>query len=526
MFNINFSSDLGTVQHSHLSAASNAENLIVILQVFRNEDSGIDATPVQENIFKISERYVNAAGVRLVCVEHAENQVPAPPPEMTFSDLVKSTSVSAAVRKLVGEYPNLVEAWGVDDLGLIDRSYKAMHALKDSTTRQSRFFPRLCNYLYAAQSRYYTPMLAELRRGTIGMYREETLAVDFPLTVRASLMNRIAEAVGLDLEQFPVYSTFSTSASMEHSIDFERAKAQREKFISRVGTKALSWIDSVEGGHTEIDQEMTALVIRSWMTSTKLSPSELEHNLKLRGLENVLKEAADWLQSWLLESAIQIRLTGRGLANQSEIDYYNRLAQLEPRERSTTMQLRDFHRYMDYRQIVEKGITPISLISELRECEKALIEKFDQPAVTRLSRIEDLLNHMYFSLQLEQTPLEAEVIDISPGRLQEVVQDLFDLLGETRIPKEIREDLKFLDQLLSAAVDFPRLSRSRGQIMIRRTLDILRDRREDRALLVVGGFHQRAVIRELERNRRVSWQVIVPKIDFDAVKQKKGLEPQ
>ena len=519
MLNLNLSSDLGTVQQTHLSRSTSAEKIAVILQVYKDTERRIDATPIQENIRRICEQYVNAAGVRLVCVEHAETKLTAPPSDASLDDLVQYTSVSAAVQKLISDHPDNVEAWGVDNLELINLSYEAMNKLNNSKQRQGEFFKRLCEFLYKAQAKYYSSELAELRRGTINLYRAGKSKVNLPLNMRASLINKMAENINLNLQQFPVYYVFATNASLETSIDFERVKVQREKFMSKVTDRALSWCASVRAGNSEIDKEMTRMVIKLWMTTTNLNQQEMKFNLKLRGLTNVLKEASEWFETWLLNSAIKIRLTGKGFARQSEIDFYDMLAQLEQKQSSSILNLKDFHDYMLYRQNVDQGITPISLASEFRECERALIEKFDMPAVTQLSNIEEKLDHIYIALQAQQNPLDAELGDIAPGRLIGVLQDLFNLVDNGKIPRDLRDDVNFFDQLLYEADKFPRLSRQRGQLMIRRTLDLLRDRREDRALLVAGGFHQRAIIRELEKNRQVSWELVVPRINMDFLKQ-------
>ncbi len=451
-------------------------------------------------------------------MEHAETQLAAPRADSSLYDLDHQTTFSAAVQKVIGNHPTDVEAWGVDNLELIKLSYDATNKLKQSRQRQTEFFKRLCKLLSMAQAKYYSAELSELRRGTISLYREGESKVDLRLNMRALLINKIAEKTGLDLQQFPVYYVFSTNASLETSIDFERVKVQREKFISKITQRALSWSTAIKDGHSKIDQEMTRMIIKLWMTNTNLNQQEMIFNLRLRGLTNILREASDWFEAWLLNSAIKLRLTGEGMAQQSEIDFYDMLAQLEQQQLSSAISLKDFHDYMIYRQNVEQGITPISLTSELRECEKALIEKIDIPAVTLLSDIEEKLDRMYISLQAQQNPLDAELGDIAPGKLVEAVQGLFNLIGENKIPKDLRTDMEYFDQLLYEADLFPRLSRKRGQIMIQRTLELLRARREDRALLVVGGFHQRAIIRELEKNRQVSWELIVPKINMDLIK--------
>ena len=50
--------------------------------------------------------------------------------------------------------------------------------------------------------------------------------------------------------------------------------------------------------------------------------------------------------------------------------------------------------------------------------------------------------------------------------------------------------------------------------MADRTLELMRERGEDRAMLVVGGFHERAITRALEDARGVSWSVLAPSPDL------------
>jgi hypothetical protein len=53
--------------------------------------------------------------------------------------------------------------------------------------------------------------------------------------------------------------------------------------------------------------------------------------------------------------------------------------------------------------------------------------------------------------------------------------------------------------------------------MARRTLELMRERGEDRALLVAGGFHERAITRAFEDARRVSWSVLMATPDLKEI---------
>ena len=52
--------------------------------------------------------------------------------------------------------------------------------------------------------------------------------------------------------------------------------------------------------------------------------------------------------------------------------------------------------------------------------------------------------------------------------------------------------------------------------MVKRTLELIEQRSEDRAVLAIGGFHARAVTRVMDDYPQVSWAILMPQVDVDS----------
>ena len=110
---------------------------------------------------------------------------------------------------------------------------------------------------------------------------------------------------------------------------------------------------------------------------------------------------------------------------------------------------------------------------------------------------------------MELIPLEAARIEISPGDLTCLAQDVsvkFSLSAEPTSD----DHWQHADDALAYARDFYRACLGRSAHMATQTLKFVRGRGYDRAMLVVGGFHPEAISHEFEADRRVSFSVVSP----------------
>ena len=163
-----------------------------------------------------------------------------------------------------------------------------------------------------------------------------------------------------------------------------------------------------------------------------------------------------------------------------------------------------------------------NLLDEISSSVREVCAKSTPPKGAGLWQIEERLDWLFRALCLEVPANEAEVADLTLGRFTEIVEALLALAGQP-LSGDMRAQLKNLDQMLGTADEFLRLSWERGSLMATRTLDKLEELGEDRALLVAGGFHTRAITQTLERTADVSWSVVAPSPDLSELGGKRRL---
>ena len=115
----------------------------------------------------------------------------------------------------------------------------------------------------------------------------------------------------------------------------------------------------------------------------------------------------------------------------------------------------------------------------------------------------------------QRLPFEVKVPNATTRR---AMAELERITGQ-RLSPGLADPVARLNQALEAAGRFLDYSRRRSRQMVERTMSLLEQRREDRALLVVGGFHSRAVTRALDDYPDVSWAVVMPAVDVKAAWQ-------
>lgn len=479
----------------HRQAGGAAETIVVVQQAFDN-------VRCQENIFELCRLFARQAGVRLVAVEGADGKVASGGRKSVRDHVRESSAVSAGVLALQHSHPGLVDVWGVDDMELNRQSHVAMAAVRQNAPVRDRAFAQLRPLLLEAQRRCYEPDIATLRRATLTLYGERA-----EIGRQSDLVKAAAEHHSLNLGRFPFLRRLHELREQERKISSWRARLQALKLVLRVRKRMYGWFRRTGRNVITIDMEKAKPVLEYWMEMTGITPEELDAKVEQRGLESTLRELKQWLdQRFLGESHRHAR-------DATHHVFFEEMMRLALRLGVGYFDLRHIRQAIALHR--DSGALKVSLLDEVEVASREVVRIAGPAEAIELMELEDQLDLFWRALDLAVTPGDAETAAIAAGRLAPLL-DALERLARMPVPRSA--ELRRVDELLGDAATFLRLSRQRSQHMAQRTLALMRERGDDRALLVTGGFHERAITRELEDRRRVSWSVLLPGLDLEEVR--------
>ncbi len=216
-----------------------------------------------------------------------------------------------------------------------------------------------------------------------------------------------------------------------------------------------------------------------------------------------MNECFQWTMLWLSERAIAARSGRSGAAEAIE-----QMMRFALRLDVFFFDLRTFREAIAYHREAT-DLSAMGLSDQVNECARAMASCSGKARAAFLFDLEQRLEQLYLALRLELTPSDAEAINITLSELSTLVRDVFILAK--REPSDVSIlKLENLRETLEAADEFYKRSQARGRVMAEKTLALMRSRGEDRAILVAGGFHERAITRAFEDHREVSWSVVTP----------------
>ena len=484
---------LGRVTESFTAPGPGGSHLAVVLQAF-------DDVKAQTCLAGICTLYLKA-GVRLIGVESADGPIRPRPGRTDVADLLTTEMVSAGVLSLINAGAPGVEAWGVDEMSLIPGSHRAMQQVSEAREARDAVFQGLIRpLLLKLQEKEYSAELAAFRRGRLEVYGSRVTLLEQARAARAA-----AARVALDLSDYSLVSRFLEMGEKEKRMNPARAQTQQREFLERVTGKTRSWHQSAGGNRINIDLEKAVPLLEFWLRETGQSVESFYAAMKGPNPEPVFLACRMWYDAWLLEDAGSHR-------------YFEKLMRLALYTGVPYFDLQDFREYVS--QARDSEALRIGLDDEMNDLSAALV---DASGAARLGELEDRLDLMYRMAQLAVGPRDAEAKVAAVGTLEEAIHDLIQALMGTEGRAERPEppaELVAAEQALDAAREFLRCSRLRSEHMVRRTLELMAARKEDRALLAVGGFHARAVARALDDYPQVSWSIIMPQVDVDAAWRK------
>lgn len=480
---------LGRQTEGYRAPGPGGVQLAVVLQAF-------DDPMAQTCLGGICALYV-AAGVRLLAVEAADGPVRPTLGKTDIAQLIATETVSAGVLSLLNA-GKPVDVWGVDEVSLIPASHRAMAVVSGAREGRDRAFAEVRCLLAAAQQKQYPPELAEFRRARLGVYEARK-----PVLEQARLARAAAQRIGPHLGGFPLVTRFIEIGEKEKSQNPKRARAQQEEFVRRVLGKVHGWYQPGGKNRIEINLEKAAPVLAYWLEETGRSMSELTASSNRSNLEPLLLACKEWYDSWL----------GAKAASGASHEFYELMMRLALRLEVPYFDLRDFRESVA--QSRDVGALKIGLDDELSDLADALV---DRAGARSLGDLEERLDLVHRMLGLAVAPRDAEAKVAGITGLGELVAELRGLFAGRApdCPQTPPQDLKLVEEALNAAKEFLDHSRVRSEHMVARTLELIEERKEDRAVLVVGGFHARAISRAMDDYPQVSWAIIMPQVDVEA----------
>jgi hypothetical protein len=489
-------SGIARVRKQYISWDNNAEKLIVLLQVYDN-------ILAQENIFSVCNLFVNETGMRLIGVEGSDKELQSVPNKTSIKELILASEVSAGVLSLLNSESCDIDVFGVDNLNMIAESRKAMTDLWATSEVREKVFKVIRQLLHKAQNKFYPSSISRFRRGTLDLYGEKIALKEIIMNIQES-----AQIVNMDFDNFPNIKQYINIESREKKFNRNRADKQKIEFINRLLKKLSSWYKVVGKNKVNINLEKAMPILIYWMESTGQSEEELKRNIDRVGIEPVFLGCKEWIESWIVERI------HRNASDRSFL-FFEEFIKLAIRIGVPYFDLVDFREQVALNRDLENLSN--SLSNEISECIEILIKRIDNPGSFKFYNIENQFDFLYRSLRLSVPPSEAEFSNLEPKLLHNLLKDFQDLT-EISCPVHIMDELNVFENAIGAVNIFLQLSKSRSKFMIDKILEIMRERNEDRAILVIGGFHEQNVTRTLEDFREISWSVMVPSLDLKSAK--------
>lgn len=461
-------------------------HLGIVLQVYDNPAN-------QAAIAKLCALFASGAGLRLIGAEAADQALTREPGNTDIGKLLQSKMVSAGVLSLFNGGRPEVDVHGVDDVSLIPPSHQAMMTVSAARDLRDRVYGQVRLLLTTAHIRHGKPHLAAARAG-----RYEVYGARQPLKTQARALEAAASESVVPLGSFPRVTRFLEMAALETRLDLTRVAAEQEQFLRRIMSLVGRWdeLDTPEG------LQRLEPLIDYWLAETGQTASEFRKSLEGPNPAAPLIACRRWYSDWVRSLA----------ANAQRPDFMEGLMRFALRTGLPYFELRAFRQHVASQRDAEQ--LKHGLDDEIEDLHRTIADA-QSGACRSVIDAEQRLDILYRLLQLAVPPGHAAVEAGAAGTVREAVEELAGL-AEQPIGAGLTRDLDALDPPRRAALDFLDHSRRRSRHMVEQMLELLDSRHEDRALLVVGGFHAKAITTALEDYPDVSWAVFMPAVDVAA----------
>lgn len=474
-----------------------AERQIIIL------NEVYDNAPCQENLALVASRFIEQGGFRLITVEGDEKQLKKEEHEhlqkSKVRDIVASgTYVSAGVRHLLATSDLEFEVWGVDSLALNNVQTAAMTELLAMAKSREEVFGRFRQQLEKIRRKSYTPEMRKLGQILFPFYQTQT-----QLWEQVTFLQQLGQQAGLEMEAYAAISGFIEVLNLEKGLDEQLISKQREELVSLLVERALGWWTFTPPNLVSFDMKKAEPVIAFWVKKTGRTEEGLEDEIGTRGIEAVFLECKEWIEKWLIGSALDVRMGRR-----SGHDLYEDWLLFALRLDIDVFRFRELREYV-YMLRKTATIMTDNVDEEIKGCAERLLDSLCvNPQQQKLAEIERKIDFLYRAYRLELSQAHLEQFDVTDNSLLSLQRELGDIIEKPQLDLGVTEQL---ETARDKVFDFYKLSRERGLTMLEKTLELMRGKDKDRAILVCGGFHKQTITAHLKaRHADIAWSVIDP----------------
>jgi hypothetical protein len=476
--------ELAILRDRYVSGSHRPAQLIVLLQAY-NSDEG------QSNIEKICTIFASTGAVRLFLVDGAWTELL--PGQAQNHRGETSEGVLRAQRAL----PEKMKVVGVDEPQLLAKSDAAVGKVRVQSKEVRQLFDLVVPVLNRAQERLYDPRLRRNRLEQLRLYGGHG-------SLRSALAELCAAALELQIPRalYPSVWTYRRLQRIENTLDFALVEAQRLEFVNRIAGGLGGWI-SVSGPTATANVEQGMPYIAFWLERTGQGYEGFFRNLNTRGMAAVVMDCQNWFRAWMAE---------RELSSSNAHVLMEDLIQLAMRVDIPFYDLTAFRTYASYtRDAAAIRASGGLLFDEAQQLAREVALRGGEQA-RHLFEVEQDLDLFFRALRLSIPSDEADSRLMTAARLSNVVSELYGCLGEP-VPALIEEAVTGIEPSLAGAREYMDSSNDRGRAMVRRALDTMKREARRTAILIVGGYHQRAITWKLEEDRNVSWSLLLPQLD-------------
>jgi hypothetical protein len=475
--------------------------VVVLQEVYQSEES-------ERGIERACEHLVRTAGIRLIGVENLDADYGLDLPASSERDWSPHArnALSPGVFWFLRRNERPCRVVGIDDGALRGPAEVARRALAGEAERRERAFLALVEIAREAEQQTYDarilpafPVLeAKWERGSLG--------------VQVEGIKTAASRLGIDPESFPQLTKFDTAFGLERRLFGKGAgggwqvevERERKAFLQRLIGAVNGWLER-NANEVRYDPKAARRCLRFWAGLQRAESSELEAQMKTRGVGEVLMQCHVGLNDWLLANAVRVRTGAVGASH-----LYREFLKLALCLEVDLTDLRLLREYAAYTRLADE-IDAGTLLLELAEARHRIVEAGGGPKALELLALERQLRELRRALACEVSPDDAEVSPAEPGALTAAADRLFDHVGR-ECDGRLREDIALLDRSLAHAQVWATANLERSLAMATNVVRHLRRHRDDRMLVVAGGFHARNITRMLERHRNLSTWGVSPKL--------------
>jgi len=443
----------GTIRDSYFVGSNNG--IIVHIQDLHcNYDAQI-------SVYNIINELIDKYHLDLVSIEGSVGQLETAPYSKRPNDKIKQDAAKYFVRtgQLDGAgFAHMMKQsgftfWGADDAKLHQENVEAYKASLRGQADNERYYKNIKEILEKLKFKAYSKELLELDK-KIYAYKAEDL--DFISYI--SYINELFTKYSFGKQEYPFFIRLTQVLEKETDIDFLEVDSQRSEYID--------------------------------FLSDKLDKDNL---------------------SELLDKSLFFK-TGKI----SALAFYGFLEDVSRREPALDMEegYADLYRYIDYIRQYSK-IDNIALFEEIEIIEKRLKDKFftddSQREIDRFSHTLDILKDL-FALKLTKEALQYYRDNRKEFTPSYIINFISDAARRYKVQYKFDPSFRKIAVKLPDMERFYKVAEERDSVLVDNTLEQMRKRQADIAVLVSGGFHTDGITKLL-REKEVSYIVVTPKVE-------------